>query len=344
MATIQDVILNNTWKSSSFELSTDVNRLFSSGILTAANPQARAIIDALDEDNLQSTVKLGLTNYEWAEMHLGDASDDEATSQEQVLDEYNVKTFYGDFWWSVRTIQRDLMNETRPVALVLQRVGEYWATAWNKYISATVSGMSDISEITVGSDSTEFSRQLVLNARSKKGDMGYGKLATMYMSAITLHDILSKQAAGVVITEDLIKETYGTTTIVVDGVTTVVTDAAPTYKYNGTTPIVVDDSMSSGVISLIEDGAFAFYQKDLAQPLMYQNSPKSGNGVGKEEWGTKQMFIIHPIGFDFVGVYDTDYASRSGLTLAELEGGGLYELTVDAKLSPITNIKVKIGS
>ena len=51
---------------------------------------------------------------------------------------------------------------------------------------------------------------------------------------------------------------------------------------------------------------------------------------------TKKLFIIHPVGFTVTGVLGTDYASKSGFTLAELQGGGLYTLAVDVKLSPIT--------
>ena len=59
MKTIQDVILNNAWKSSSFMQSTDVNRLFNSGIVTSASDAAQNLINAIDYDNVQSTVRVG---------------------------------------------------------------------------------------------------------------------------------------------------------------------------------------------------------------------------------------------------------------------------------------------
>ena len=92
-----------------------------------------------------------------------------------------------------------------------------------------------------------------------------------------------------------------------------------------------------GKIALIDEGAFAYAEKDnIEKPLMYNEDSKAGNGAGSEDFGTKKLFILHPLGFTFVGVLGTDYASKSGLTLAELQGGGLYELAVDVKLSPIT--------
>ncbi len=340
MKTIQDVILNNAWKSSSFMQSTDVNRLFNSGIVNSASDQAQALINAIDYDNVQATVRVGMVGYDWAEQNLGDASDTVVTALQPMFDEVDVKTFYGNQWWGVKTIQRDLMNTTQPNRLVLETVGRYWAKMYNKIISATIAGLSKLPKITVGDGTTNLSRKMVIEARRRKGDMGFGRLAKMYMSSATLADILTKQADGA---PELVTERYGLITIVKDGVTQQVQNDTPEYVYGGVTPIVVDDALADGVISLVEDGAFAFAQKELANPLAYVNNPKSGNGAGAEEWGTKALYILHPVGFSFVGKHGVNYQSRSGLTIAELQGGGLYELKVDAKLSPITNLKVKMG-
>ncbi|MDQ7061555.1 MAG: hypothetical protein Q9M43_10675 [Sulfurimonas sp.] len=37
---------------------------------------------------------------------------------------------------------------------------------------------------------------------------------------------------------------------------------------NKVTPIIVDDTMTDGIISLVEDGAFAFGQKNIKDPLI----------------------------------------------------------------------------
>ena len=341
MALVQDVVQKNNWSSSSFIESTAVNRLLNSGIITAASQQAQDLLNAINYENVQSTVRVGMVGYNWAEQNLGDASDKSAVALQPIFDELDVKTFYGNQWWGVRAIQKDLMNSTQPNRLVLEHVGRYWATQFNKIISATVSGMSDITAITEGDGTNNLSRKMVIAARKKKGDMGFGKLAKMYMNSTTIADILDKQEDGII--KELITEKYGQVTIVKDGVTQLVQSDTPQYVYGGATPIVVDDAMKDGIISLIEQGAFAFVQKDLSNPLMYSNDPKSGNGVGKEEWGTKALYVLHPIGFSFKGEYGTNYASRSGLSLAELQGGGQYGLKVDAKLAPITNLKIKIG-
>lgn len=340
MKTIQEVIQNNKWKSVSFEKSTDVNRLINSGIITRASDSAKQILDAIDYSNVQSTLTVGLVDSEWAEQNFGDASDNRAGAIEPLFDEVTVKTFYGNQWWAVRTIQKDLMNTSKPNKLVLEKIGRYWATQWNRIISATLSGLSSIQEITVGDGTKNLDRLMVVDAMAKKGDMGFGALDTMYMNSRTFADQLKKQIAS----GDVLFTRKQADIQVNDSGRVVANDtSAGQWVYDGVTPIVLDDTFADGVISLVSNGAFAFEQKNLNNPLMYYKDMKAGNGAGKEEFGTKALYILHPLGFSFKGVLGTDYASKSGLTLAELQGGGLYELKVDAKLAPITNLKVKLG-
>lgn len=339
--TILQVIQDNKWQSVSFEKSTEVNRLINSGIVTRAGEQARAMLNAIEYENVQSTFTVGLVDSEWAEQNLGDATDTQAATIEALFDEVTVKTFYGNQWWAVRTIQKDLLSASKPITLVGEKIGSYWATQWNRIISATISGMSDIAEITVGDGKTNIDRIMVVDAMSKKGDMGFGALDKMYMNSKTFADQLKKQiTAG----DQLFTRVKANTLIGANGKVVAENTNQDTWVYDNATPIVLDDTIKDGIISLVSDGAFAFEQKNLTSPLMHNNDPKAGNGSGKEEFGTKALYIMHPIGFSFVGVYGTDYASKSGLTLAELQGGGLYELKVDAKLAPITNLKVKLGA
>ena len=67
-------------------------------------------------------------------------------------------------------------------------------------------------------------------------------------------------------------------------------------------------------------------------------STNEDNGAGSEDFGTKKLFIMHPIGFTFSGTT----ASKSGATLAELQGGTMYTLAVDIKLSPITILHIAL--
>ncbi|MDQ7061554.1 MAG: hypothetical protein Q9M43_10670 [Sulfurimonas sp.] len=62
----------------------------------------------------------------------------------------------------------------------------FWATQWNRIISATISGMSDIAAITIGDGLANLSKTLITSARKLKKDMGVGKLANAYMSSTTL--------------------------------------------------------------------------------------------------------------------------------------------------------------
>jgi hypothetical protein len=66
-----------------------------------------------------------------------------------------------------------------------------------------------------------------------------------------------------------------------------------------------------------------------ANQLLYDNSPRAGRGVGKEQWGSKALYILHPVGFTF-NESSASY-SKSGLTIAQLRAGGRYALAVPAK-------------
>jgi hypothetical protein len=353
MATIQEVILNNDWRASTFRKSTFVNRLFNSGIVVDAPHQAQMMVDSIVMDNnVQSTITVGMVDYPFSEQNLGDASDTTVNSLKAKFDSANVKVFYGNQWWGAHKIQRDLMNMTEPNRLVLEHVGRFWATQWNKLIAATLSGLSSVPEITVGAagsnglGTANFSAQMVVDARAQRGDMGFGELARMYMHSSTLVDILTKQNSGKI--PELISAVYGSRTVDKDGVETQVTGQMPSYVYGGVTPIVLDDELKAGFISLVENGAFAFTQKNLANPLAYLDNPKGGNGAGSEEWGCKSVYAIHPAGFSFKGVHSSTtgagkFKSLSGLTIAELAAGGQYELSDDQKFAKVANLRVKMG-
>ena len=339
MATIAQIVQNNQWHSSDVMESTSVNKMFNSGIIRGGGDMAQAAVNALDFDNVQSVIKTGLMEYPWREQHLGDASDTEVSGTEIDMTTVNVKTYYGNQWWTTRTIQKDLMNSTHPMQVVNEFVGRYWATQWNRIISAMLSGMSQIASIKVGDGNHSFSSQMVDDACQKKGDMGYDKIATMYMSSTTVHDIMRKQKAAN--QPELISRRYGQVTIVKDGITQLVQSSTPDLVYNGATPVVIDDTMRNGIVAMVDEGAIAFTSKDLANPLMYDNSPRSGRGVGKEQWGSKALYILHPVGFTYRDSGNTTL--NSGLTITQLGQGNLYDLAVDPKLSPITYVKCKIG-
>ena len=325
MANIADVIQNNNWKSTSIRKSTAVNRLFKNDLLNTTSELAKAAIQGINQDinleNVQSTFQTGLVSYDWAEQNLGDSSADVASAQSPIFDQVTVKTFYGNMWWDCATIQRDLLNTTKPIQTVNEYQGRAWEIMWNKIMAKTLKGLGGISEITEGSSSSHFARSMVYDVRDLKGDMGYGKLGKMFMSSGTLRDILDKQDGGTHITSKLITPTYGKVTITgsANGASTEVTNDVPSWVFDGVTPVLIDNDLDDGKIFLLNEGAFVFAQKSFDNPLSYVNNPDQGNGAGVEKWGSKQLYMLHPLGFSFTGVLGTNYASKSGLTLAELE-------------------------
>ncbi|NYT46367.1 MAG: hypothetical protein H0A75_00215 [Candidatus Methanofishera endochildressiae] len=62
------------------------------------------------------------------------------------------------------------MDASRPISVVNEFVGRFWAKQINVIIAATLSGMTDISEITLGTGSQDFSgKKMVDDSRLKKG-------------------------------------------------------------------------------------------------------------------------------------------------------------------------------
>ena len=332
MATISEVILNNNWKATSVNKSASVNAVLNSGIVATTGQEVIDLLNAINEQNVQSKVTTSLVSYPWAEGNLGDASGTIASPLNIGFNEVDVKTFYVNQWWNVKTIQKDLLASTTPNATVNEFVGRFWSESFNKIIASTITGIAtDVAELINGDGTETFTDNLVIDTMLLKGDMGMQGLYSMQMNSKTFASCKKKAPAS-------FTQTFGLPiTQVVNGVETTIQGKPTGWVYNGYVKVIIDDVMTDGKIALIDENAFAFAEKEnIEKPLMYDENSKSGNGAGSEDFGTKKLFILHPLGFTFVGVFGTDYASKSGLTLAELQGGGLYELAVDVKLSPIT--------
>lgn len=335
--TIQDVILNNNWKATTVRKSTALNAMLQSGIISNTGEDVTQLLNAINEDNVNSTVTTALVDYDWSEGNLGDASATEATALTPDFAEVNVKTFYVNQWWNVKTIQADLLKSTQPRRTVNEFIGRFWTETYNKLIAATVSGLSTIAAIKEGDGTATFTDNLVIDTMLLKGDMGMKGLQTMQMNSKTFVSCKKK-------TPNSFTQTFGTPiTQVVDGIEQQVRGMPAGWLYDGYVEVVIDDTMADGYIAFIDKGAFAWGEKEnIEKPMMYSEDPKAGNGAGSEDFGTKKLFILHPKGFNFAGVLGTDYASKSGLTIAELQAGGLYELAVDVKLSPITILHIAL--
>lgn len=344
MALLKDVLFDNQWSSSSFQNSFAVNQLMKTGIVTPIRGSIRQDIDGLDSDNMKSVITSGIITRSFVEPKGMDASDNDLTPNQLSQTEFRVKTFYQAYSELERSIQQDIM----PMSVADARVhlinvyGEYWATHWNKLMANMIKGMAGITAITVGDSTKNFSRQSVLDARKIRGDIGFGQIGMLYMSSGTVYDILSKIEAGT-ISQGTITETYGQSTIVENGIQTIVQSEIPTYKYNGVTPIVLDDDLADGFIGIIEKGAFGIGERNLKVPLESYRNPLAGNGSGVSQLVSRKSFVLHPMGFNFVGTMGTNFAKVSELTYAELQAGGLYTVADDVKATKITILKVKMG-
>ena len=347
MAKLKEVLLLNDWSSATFQGSLAVNKLMQDGIVIPIQGQIRQDIDGLDSDNMKSVIISGIVSRTFMEPTGMNASDTEIDSHELDQTQYSVKTFYQAYSEIERQIQTDIMPMSDADAQVhlVNVYGTYWATHWNKIMANTIKGMSATTglPIIVGTGTADFSRTAVINARKIKGDLGFGKIGRMYMNSTTIHDILVKIEQGTIASGTLV-ETYGTSTIVVGGVQTMVTNEEPTYKYNGVTTIEVDDDMADGDIAILEKGSFGIGEKSLEIPLETSRNALSGGGSGISKIVSRKCFILHPLGFNFAGILGTNFASNAELTYAELQTAGMYTVENDVKNTKIVILKVKIGA
>lgn len=344
MADLKDILFNNKWNSAVFQKSHAVNRLLSSGVFSPIRGGIRQDIDGLDSDNMKSVIVAGIVYKTFSEPMGMDASDNEIIPQEGSQVETTVKTFYQAHAQLTRQIQADIapLSVEGATDLIVQQYGEYWATHYNKLACYTIGSLSQIAEITIGDGTTNFNKGMVRKSRKLRGDKGYGKIGQFYMSSDTLDDILEKQE-NETIPSPLVTERYGKITIVVDGVQTVVDSDVPTYVYNGVTEIVVDDDMISGIIGICELDAFGIGERDLPKSFGTNDNELAGNGSGTQAIVSRKAFILHPIGFKFIGVHGTDFAKIGELSYAELQINKLYDVAKDVKDTKITILKIKIG-
>lgn len=359
--TLEQIILDNEWTSHSFFDSTELNALITGGIIDTSDDRGEAILSGLDRQNVQSTYRLGFSDIDHSEANIGSTiSSQMVNGSRAFFKEANVKTFYNNQWWEVPAMERHLLNEAEPVRFLLEEIGRYWAQEIDMKIAATLDGMKDIPEITVGDGTKQFSEDLILMARELKGDFGVRELFTMYMSSATLFALLRKQRANTI--DNLIVEAYGPTSLVGEnrvgsdgtrgeasrGFSNVLASRTPRFFYNGVTPIVVSDNLEDGIAHMVDNGAFAYNQANFTDPIVYDYQPRAGNGAGIEQYGSRALFLLHPKGFSFTGQQSQTggsgkFANNGGLTLAELKAGGQYELNEDVKLARIFNVRFTIA-
>lgn len=332
--TIAQVILNNNWKATSVNKSTAVNAVLESGIIATGSQDAQDMLNAINEQNVNSTITTSLIGYAWAEGNIGNSTSTVPASLAEAFTEAKVKVNYINQWWGVPTIQKDLLASTTPNLVVNEFIGRFWAETYNKMMTSTITGLATITALVNDILTGTFTANAVLDTMLIKGDMGMKGLNTMQCNSATFISMKKKEPA-------MFTQTFGDPILKVVGGTETYVRGKPTgWLYDGYVRVIIDDTMVNGLLALVDENAFVLVEKtNIEKPLMYKDDPKGGNGAGLEDFGTKKLFVVHPLGFNFVGVQGTTYADKGGLTMAELASGSQYALAVDKKLSPITFLK-----
>ncbi len=358
----KNIIENQNWLNAHFFKSWYPQALLNSGLIDTS-PTGQGVINGFSEkaNNVPKVIETGYAGYMYKEPDipiLGSTAIPEPLDAEYLT--VHAKTFYSFWWWRVHTLAQDLMSMAHPnVALLIrEHVGQYLATHLNHLMCKTVAGLSTISEITVGDDSTEFSEDLFDQAQKIREDVEDDGLSKIFMSSETLYDIKGKQnktpnkspLISQYQTNDQNQiQLSGGATGAIMGQTIKTSIGRPVkWAYKATHPIMLDNTMPDGLIAIIDPKAFVFMQKSFKKPLSYVNRTDEG-GTGTEKFGAKFLFIMHPAGTDFIGTEGEGeeagkYANRVGLTYAELERGAQYKLAFKARDSRIRLIKVKIGT
>ncbi len=358
--TYQEAIGLKNWHSAHMLKSYAMNKLFQSNLIDRS-PTGQNFINAVTDNmkNLPEKVNIGYSGYGFSEPAVAVVGDKTIPpTTEATFKTINAKPSYHFNWWSIDTIQKDLMSMINLELYLREFLGSYLATHFNHVIVNTLGGLSTVSEITVGDDNTEFSEKLYDECQQIRGDRVGNTTPTLFMSSKTLFDIKGKQdiAAN---KNPLISEYQmsGQNQIEVKGspqgtnigqfLTTKI--GMPTkFAYKTMVPIVMDDIMEDGLIAVLDPKAFAFLQKSFKNPIRYKHDAMVG-GIGTEAFGLVFLALMHPIGFNFIGVKAPEagagkYANLTGLSYAELKAGGQFELAFEAKESRIRLIKVKIGT
>lgn len=104
--------------------------------------------------------------------------------------------------------------------------------------------------------------------------------------------------------------------------------------------IIVSDDMPVGLMAVVADEAFSYGEADLGSyAVRYQSEERAADGWGTDIIVARKQYILHPQGFDFVGVVDPKNASP---TIDEMKNGNDWALVagINPKQVPIRFVKV----
>lgn len=329
--TLNKIIENINLKTSDLIDEVKKTAIFETGIVEMANAESRAMVEDIHSEYAYRTIDLRLNEIEPAEFNIGDNSNTEVVPL-PLPDKNIVKIFYTNQWLRDRNIQAELHSATDPEDVIKSEGSKHLTKYLYKLIIHTLKGFSGITEISGGSNDVHFTTELVQETILKIKKDNQEGVAGIFMHSATCNDVLSKQG----------KQQWG---IEKDTIVAYCGNKDIEYRFEGVS-IILDDDLPVGEVFLLNKGAFYFAYKNLADPVRYHPDVKIGSGF--QSWCIEIFFIMHPAGFDFVGVHNAtidvkDYSKKLGLNFAELGEGSKYELRADPKDTKIICIKVVNG-
>jgi hypothetical protein len=237
--------------------------------------------------------------------------------------------------WSSALLVSELAGSD-PQRAIANRVGEYWARQFERYLVATLTGVLadnvandsgdmvyDVSDET-GVDAM-ISADAVLETKQTMGDAASSlKLLIMHSRVYT-----NLQKQNLI---DFIPNARGEITI-------------PTYLgyqvlVTDNVPVTADGDDFLYTTYLLGQGCVGFADSPPARPVAVEHFPAKGNGAGVDELWTRRQFALHPYGFHF-----TDVSTAGEFpTNAELAGVTNWDRRwPERKMVPIAALITKNG-
>lgn len=159
-------------------------------------------------------------------------------------------------------------------------IGAYWSRIATNYATSSMKGaFAAVTSLSVGATATAFSLALIIDAKVS-GGIYADQFDTLIVSPKTKGKIDKMQEVAVV----------------PNAQTNLGYDIWAGFK------IIVSNSFGDGQSVLMRSGALAFGLADVAPAsIEIERSANGGNGGGGDIVHSRQSFVIHPQGFDYLG-------------------------------------------
>ncbi len=350
--------MNNKWRADVFLKSTALLTLIRNELIVSDGGDARTILEAMNETNIQETIDIGGIKYDDAEPNIGDATDTKATALTAQALTMKVKTQWRNQWWLLTNFSKVVYNKAGSASTsieekLVEAIGELWSFFFQQAMAATINGLALTADFINANPIVNASGAGMLERLSKWGVAGLMNNYYIAMNTTTLIDIVQKQKAGT-INETLISKIDNTlmqTLLVManggSGLESENKINAPfQWVWEGVTPIYINNDIKDGTIALMKRGAFIFSQsnKEDIKALIYEKEEREGTGAGNSYVGSRGLYVLHPQGTTFkLSTADGTIAKKQGATNAELGKADAYGILDTVERSYILIYKVKIG-